>query len=82
MRDANAQRAIDTLGAAIRVARVEQGYSQEQFARHVGLDRSYFGSVERGRFNLRVETLTKIADGLNMPAWELLRRGSAGERNA
>jgi transcriptional regulator with XRE-family HTH domain len=73
MRDANAQRAIDKLGAAIREARVAQGFSQEGFARHVGLDRSYFGSVERGRFNLRMETLTKIADGLNTPAWKLLK---------
>jgi transcriptional regulator with XRE-family HTH domain len=31
------------------------------------------GSVERGRFNLRMETLTKIADGLNTPAWKLLK---------
>jgi len=62
------------LGAAIRAARSERGYSQERFAAHAGLDRSYFGAVERGEFNITLDMLTTIAAGLRLPAWELLMR--------
>ena len=62
------------LGEAIRSARRERGYAQEAFAAHVGLDRSYFGAVERGEFNVTLGTLLKIADGLGVRASALLRR--------
>jgi transcriptional regulator with XRE-family HTH domain len=41
---------LRALGLAIRSSREEGGYSQESFARHAGLDRSYYGAVERGAF--------------------------------
>lgn len=66
--------ANQALGAAIRAARVERGYPQERFARHAGLDRSYFGAIERGEFNITIDTLVKIADGLHVPAWVLVKR--------
>ena len=62
------------LGATIRAARSERGYSQEGFAVHAGLDRSYFGAIERGEFNITLATLLKIADGLGVRASTLLRR--------
>jgi len=65
------------LGAAIRAARKEQGVSQEALALRCSLDRSYFGAVERGEFNVTVNTLTTIAAGLQVPAWKLLKRGEA-----
>jgi transcriptional regulator with XRE-family HTH domain len=39
------------LGEAIRASRNERGYSQEGFAAHAGMDRSYYGAIERGGFN-------------------------------
>jgi len=66
--------AARALGEAIRSARVEHRYPQEAFAAHVGLDRSYFGAVERGEFNITLATVLKIADGLGVPASTLLRR--------
>jgi transcriptional regulator with XRE-family HTH domain len=66
--------AVRALGEAIRSARRERGYGQDGFAARVGLDRSYFGAVERGEFNLTVETLLKIAAGLGIRASSLLRR--------
>ena len=65
------------LGAAIRAARKEQGVSQEAFAREAGLDRSYMGAIERGEFNITMDTLTTIAGGLQVPAWRLLQRSEA-----
>jgi transcriptional regulator with XRE-family HTH domain len=36
------------LGNAIRAARRERGYTQESFAAHADIDRSYYGAIERG----------------------------------
>jgi transcriptional regulator with XRE-family HTH domain len=65
---------VQALGKAIRSARRERGYAQEAFAAHVGLDRSYFGAVERGEFNITMDTLTTITAGLGIRASTLLRR--------
>jgi transcriptional regulator with XRE-family HTH domain len=55
----------EKLGRSIRSIREQRRYSQEGFARHAGLDRSYFGAVERGEFNSSVATLAKIAAALD-----------------
>jgi len=62
------------LGAAMRSAREEQGYGQEQFAARAGLDRSYYGAIERGEFNVSLATLIKLAGALELTAAELLAR--------
>lgn len=62
------------LGEAIRATRLERGYAQEAFAAHAHMDRSYYGAVERGEFNLTIQTLLRIAAGLNVTAADLLAR--------
>ena len=62
------------LGEAIRKAREQAGYTQEAFASRADLDRSYYGAIERGEFNLTVDTIAKIAKGLGMTASELFKR--------
>jgi DNA-binding XRE family transcriptional regulator len=47
----------------VRKTRSERGYSQEGFAAHAGLDRSYYGAIGRGELNPSVETIVKIAAG-------------------
>jgi len=54
------------LGEAMRSARQQRGYNQESFAVRVGVDRSYYGAIERGEFNVTVDTVAKIAAGLGM----------------
>jgi transcriptional regulator with XRE-family HTH domain len=66
--------AARALGEAIRAARREHGYAQEAFAARVGLDRSYIGAVERGEFNMSLDTIVKIAAGLGLRPSALLRR--------
>ncbi|HST34591.1 MAG TPA: helix-turn-helix transcriptional regulator [Solirubrobacteraceae bacterium] len=66
--------ATQALGRAIREVRVERGFSQEGFAARAKLDRSYYGAIERGEFNVSLETMVKLAAGLDVPASELLRR--------
>jgi transcriptional regulator with XRE-family HTH domain len=62
------------LGNAIRAARKAGGYTQEKFAGEVDIDRSYYGAIERGEFNLTVDTVLKITAGLQITASELFQR--------
>jgi len=64
------------LGNAMRAARGEHGYAQESFALHTGLDRSNYGAIERGEFNVTLDTIVKVASGLNITVAELLHRCS------
>lgn len=63
-----------TLGQAMRSARRERGLSQEKFAALVGLDRSYYGAIERGEYKISISTVRTIAFGLEMTASELMAR--------
>jgi transcriptional regulator with XRE-family HTH domain len=51
-------------GDAIRAIRNEQGISQEAFALKCGLDRSYYGAVERGERNVSLTNIVRIAEAL------------------
>jgi transcriptional regulator with XRE-family HTH domain len=52
------------LGLRIRAFRKVLGRSQKDFAEQCGLDRSYFGGVERGERNLTFFSLCEICVGL------------------
>ena len=54
------------LGNSIRSIRTSKGLSQEAVALASGLDRSYFGGIERGEHNVAVANLEKIANALNV----------------
>ncbi len=62
------------LGAAARSLRVERGLPQEALAVEASLDRSYYGAIERGEFNVSLDTIVKIAAALDVSAGELLTR--------
>jgi DNA-binding XRE family transcriptional regulator len=62
------------LANAIRSTREQTGHSQEKAARLAGVERSYFGCVERGEVNISVGMLVRIAAGLNTTASELCAR--------
>lgn len=59
------------LGARIREFRCKIGLSQEKFALSIGMDRTYFASVEAGRRNISICNIKKIADGLGISLSEL-----------
>ena len=59
------------LGNNIRKYRKQAGFTQEDFALKINLDRSYYGSIERGERNLTVLNLIKIAKGLSISISEL-----------
>jgi transcriptional regulator with XRE-family HTH domain len=66
--------ANQALGRAIRSARRERGFAQEAFAARAGIDRSYCGAIERGEFNVSLDTIMKLAKGLGVSASELSAR--------
>jgi transcriptional regulator with XRE-family HTH domain len=66
--------ANQALGRALRELRAERGYSQEAFAARAGLDRANYGAIERGEFNVSVDTLVKLAAGLDLDVAALFQR--------
>ncbi len=52
------------VGKKVRELRLKAGYSQENFASDAGLERSYYGRVERGERNGSTLNLIKIAEAL------------------
>lgn len=61
------------LGDAIRRHRRAANRSQEAFADLIEMHRAQYGFVERGKRDLRLSTLERIAEGLGQPLWVLLR---------
>ena len=61
------------LGRKIRETRVKEGYSQEELALRCGLHRTYISDIERGKRNVSVENIEKIAKALRIEANELLK---------
>jgi len=45
--------------------------SQENFANHIGMDRTYYSSIENGNRNVSLLNILKIAEGLNITISEL-----------
>lgn len=59
------------LGKRIRELRSQTRLSQEKFALKIGMDRTYFASVEAGKRNIAICNIKKIADGLEVTLSEL-----------
>ena len=61
------------LGEKIQELRRKTGLSQEKFALHIGMDRTYFASVESGKRNVSIINIQKIAEGLGVSLSELFQ---------
>lgn len=61
----------DKIGNRIRELRSHTGLSQEKFAQKIGMDRTYFASVELGKRNISIVNIEKIAKGLEISLSEL-----------
>jgi len=59
------------VGERIRALREKAGVTQEEFAEIAGLDRAYYGGVERGERNVAAVNLIRIAVALNIEVGEL-----------
>lgn len=59
-------------GLRVRELRSEKGISQEELAALTELDRTYISGIERGKRNLSLKNILKIASALNVTASQLL----------
>jgi transcriptional regulator with XRE-family HTH domain len=61
-------------GMAVRLRRNELGISQEEFAEQAGLHRTYVSDLERGKRNISLENLEKLAQALSLSITDLMKR--------
>jgi transcriptional regulator with XRE-family HTH domain len=67
--------ALFRLARRIKALRGEKGWSQEQLAERVSIQRSYLADLERGGRNPSVRTLVKIANALRVSLKDLFDEG-------
>jgi transcriptional regulator with XRE-family HTH domain len=59
-------RLLKALGQRIRELRTEKGFSQEAFADHCGVHRTFMGTIERGESNLSFQNIARVAAALGV----------------
>lgn len=65
---------LKKLGLAIRLLRLERDISQEELAYLAGIDRSYFGGIERGQRNVAVKNLLLISKALGVKLYQIFEK--------
>ena len=63
---------IHYFASNVRRRRLEKGYSQEYLAELAGLHRTYISAVEREKRNISIENIERIAQALDVSAFQLL----------
>jgi len=61
------------VGQRIKELREKKGLSQEAFGDLCGINRTHMGEIERGKWNLTLGTLCKIAEKLGTTVSNLLK---------
>lgn len=63
---------IKKLAERIRILRVTRRWSQEVLAELAGLHRNYMGHIERGKVNIGLTNIGKLAAAFDMTVSELM----------
>ena len=67
-------------GKACRECCKKMNISQEKFALSIGMDRTYYSSVEAGKRNIAIQNIKKIADGLGINISELMSKAETFDK--
>ena len=59
-------------GSVVKSIRERAGFSQEGFAHEAGFDRSFWGAIERGRYNPSLGTIWRVAEALGKRPKDLM----------
>ena len=62
------------VGTVIQAVREEKGLSQEVVSGLAGIGRTHLSAIERGQRKPTLETFFKLAEALDMPPSELMKR--------
>jgi transcriptional regulator with XRE-family HTH domain len=57
----------------MRRLRASRGLTQEALAYDCGLNRTYLSAVERAERNVSIDNIARIAKGLRIDPWKLLK---------
>lgn len=63
----------DILAKNMRQLRAARGMSQEALAHACGVNRTYLSAVERAERNVSIDNIARIAAGLQVDPWALLK---------
>ena len=63
---------LQALGNRIRDYRKKMGFSQQELAYRIGMEKSNLSVIETGKSNPQILTIIKIACALNLQPYELL----------
>ena len=63
-----------TFGEKVKNVRLQLFLSQEKFALKIGMDRTYYASVEAGKRNISLQNIQKIADGFEISLSRLFEK--------
>ena len=72
MDDGCRQAVLRAFGERLRELRRGKGLSQESLALLCGLDQTYLSGIERGRRNVSLVNIHRIARALGLPARDLM----------
>jgi transcriptional regulator with XRE-family HTH domain len=67
----------EIFGLRLRELRLSRGMSQETLAHEAGFDRTYISSCERGKRNISLENIHRLAVALGVPPATLLESPEA-----
>ncbi len=67
------RRIMASFGSNFREARVAARMSQQDVERLTGIPQHYISTLERGRENPTLETMTRLAEAIGKPLADLLR---------
>ena len=73
MDQAQKEQTMARFGARLRRLRKAIKLSQEKVALKAGIDRSYYGEIERGEHNVALINIVRIAGALEVETAELFR---------
>jgi transcriptional regulator with XRE-family HTH domain len=63
----------DVVAKNMRRLRAARGISQEALAHECRINRTYLSSVERSERNVSIDNIARIAKGLQIEPWRLLK---------
>jgi transcriptional regulator with XRE-family HTH domain len=72
--DASTRRKLAKIGELLRTARERAQVSQAALAEKIGMGRENVIRIEKGRANVTVDTLVRIASGLDLDLHVTVRR--------
>ena len=70
----NQKQTLVALGKSIKDVRLSKGITRQKLAKLARIDRSNVGRIERGEINVRLRTLVRLADALNVAVTKLLHK--------